>query len=225
MKNRYAKAAHFSEAKFRRLLRLFASDFDAAHVAECISLSRNSVNALYSKFRVRIAQLAEQQSCFSDSGEYEVDESYFGARRVRGKRGRGAAGKIRVFGIKQRDGRVYTQIVQTCSAAELLPIIKARIDTNSTIYSDEWKAYDGLAAMGYKKHNRVKHGESNFCNGNSHINGIENFWGIAKTRLAKFRGIRPGRFYLHLKETEFRFNNRQDKIYMILLKEFGKNPL
>ena len=55
------------------------------------------------------------------SGEIEVDESYFGARRVRGKRGRGAGKKTPVFGMLKRNGCVYTQIVKHCSAKELLP--------------------------------------------------------------------------------------------------------
>ena len=36
-----------------------------------------------------------------------MDKSYFGAKRVRGKKGRGAAGKTPVFGLLKRDGRVY----------------------------------------------------------------------------------------------------------------------
>ena len=79
--------------------------------------------------------------------------------------------------------------------------------------------------MGYKKHYRVKHSNDIFSNGKAHINGIENFWGIAKNRLSKFRGIRKDKFYLHLKETEFRFNHRKEDLYHLLLEEFRKNPL
>ncbi len=64
-----------------------------------------------------------------------------------------------------------------------------------------------------------------FSNGRAHVNGIENFWGIAKSRMVKFRGFDKKSFYKHLKETEFRFNNRQDKIYLLLLREFRKSPL
>jgi transposase-like protein len=44
--------------------------------------------------------------------DIEVDESYFGARRVKGKRGRGARGKIIVFGLLKRGDKVYTQIIK-----------------------------------------------------------------------------------------------------------------
>lgn len=71
------------------------------------------------------------------SGEIEIDESYFGAKRVRGKRGRGAGGKTPVFGMLKRDGKVYTQVVKGCSGSELLPILREFADLdNSTIYSD-----------------------------------------------------------------------------------------
>jgi transposase-like protein len=54
---------------------------------------------------------------------YAVDESYFGARRVRGKRGCGALGKTIVFGLLKRGDKVYTEIVSDCSAATLQSIV------------------------------------------------------------------------------------------------------
>ena len=57
-----------------------------------------------------------------------------------------------------------------------------------------------------------------------HINGIERFWGTAKTRLAKRRGLRSHLFYLHLKECEFRFNHRHENLYAVLLEMFRKDP-
>ena len=69
------------------------------------------------------------------SGEFELDESYFGAKRVRGKRGRGAAGKTPVFGVLKRDGGVYVEIVQNCTKQQLMPIIQGKILEGSTIYT------------------------------------------------------------------------------------------
>ena len=92
------------------------------------------------------------------SGEIEIDESYFGSKRVRGKRGRGAANKTPVFGMLKRDGKVYTQIVKNCSTSELIPILSEFSELDeSVIYSDCWKAYDGLVDYGAKAHYRVKH--------------------------------------------------------------------
>ena len=82
------------------------------------------------------------------SGEIECDESYYGARRVRGKSGRGAAGKTPVFGVLKRNGNVYVEIVESCSRMSLMPIIQGKILERSTVYMDGWKAYDGLILNG-----------------------------------------------------------------------------
>jgi transposase len=224
MKNRYIKNTHISESQFRKILRLFGADLTATQISELAKVERKTINRILQLLRARIAEFAEEESCFS-SGEIEVDESYFGARRVRGKRGRGASGKTKVFGMKKREDKVYTQIVANCSAAELVPIIKKLAPDDSTIYSDEWKAYDGLVNEGYKKHYRVKHSDDVFANGRAHVNGIENFWGVAKSRLVKLRGIQKEKFYLHLKETEWRFNHRHENIYKLLLSRLRKSPL
>ena len=224
MSNKYYFRAQISERKFREVLRLFSLDIEAKKTAEITGLNRGTINSIYNKLRERIAELCEAESPFTN-GEIELDESYFGARRVRGVRGRGAKGKIPVFGMLKRGDKVYTQIVKNCSVSELLPIIKGKADTGAVIYSDGFKAYDGLVNYGYKKHYRVKHGDNEFAVGHNHINGIENFWGLCKVRLAKFRGVHKHTFYLHIKECEFRYNFRNKNIYLFLLKELRKNKL
>ena len=224
MKNKYIKVTHISECKIREIIRLFSLDLEAKKTAELTGISRPTINRFYNTFRERIAELCEVESPFTN-GEIELDESYFGARRVRGVRGRGAKGKTPVFGMLKRGDKVYTQIVKNCSASQLIPIIKGKADTGAVIYTDGFKTYDGLADFGYKKHYRVKHGENEFAVGRNHINGIENFWGLCKVRLAKFRGIHKHKFYLHIKECEFRYNYRNQNIYLILLKNIRKKQI
>lgn len=75
---------------------------------------------------------------------------------------------------------------------------------------------------------RINHSADEFAHDNNHINGIESFWAYAKLRLSKFKGIKRQNFILHLKECEFRFNNRDKKgaqLYKILLKLIRKNSL
>ena len=72
-------------------------------------------------------------------GQTEVDESYFGARRVRGKRGRGARGKTIVFGLLKRSDKVYTEIVPNCKSVTLQRIIKGKTSVDSVIHSDRWR--------------------------------------------------------------------------------------
>ena len=223
MNNKYIKCSHISEAKFRDIVRCFALDVNALKIASLTKLNRNTVNRYLGLIRERIVELCEQASPFQ--GEVEVDESYFGARRIKGKRGRGAAGKTPVFGILQRGGKVYTEIVSNCSKKTLQAIIRGKVDPESVIHSDQWRGYNGLVDMGYKKHYRIRHGNNEFANGKKHINGIESFWSYAKRRLEKFHGIPKEKFNLHLKECEFRFNNRNQNLYILLLNNFRKYPL
>lgn len=223
MGNRYATRSKISEAKFRQLVKLFAIDLDASQIAQVTGLNRNTVNRYLMAIRQRIADYCEQQAPVL--GEIELDESYFGPRRVKGLRGRGAGSKTIVFGIFKRQGRVYTEIVPDCSRATLQAVIRGRVSLESVIHSDGWRGYNGLVDLGYQKHFRVNHGENEFANEGSHINGIESFWGYAKTRLTRFRGLKKGTFIWHLKECEFRFNHRGQDIYKVLLKIVRARPL
>jgi transposase-like protein len=223
VKNKYAKRSKISESKFRELVRLFAYDLDATQISKVTNLNRNTVNRYLKGIRERIAEYCEEQSPFK--GVVEVDESFFGPKRVKGRKGRGALGKTVVFGILKRQGSVYTQIVQDCTKSTLQAIIRGRVSLESVIHSDGLRSYHGLVDLGYKKHLRVDHGENEFAVGANHINGIESFWGFAKTRLVRFHGIHKATFYLHLKECEFRFNHRSQDMYQALLKLLRERPL
>ena len=222
--NRYYRRSKIRERKFRQLLRHFALDLTASDASQLTGLSRRSVTSIFLKIRERIAEECQRASPFS-SCEVEVDESYFGARRVRGKRGRGASGKTIVFGIFKRNGCVYTEVIPDCKKATLQAIIRGRVSLGAVINSDGWRGYDGLVDVGYSKHFRVNHGADEFVSGTHHVNGIESFWSYAKRRLQKFNGVQARTFYLHLKECEYRFNNRNKDLSQLLLKLLEKYPL
>ncbi len=223
MLNKYSVRSKISEAKIRQIVKLFSVDLNALQIAEIAGVNRNTVNRYLAAIRERIARYCEDESPVS--GEIEVDESYFGARRVKGVKGRGARGKTIVFGLFKRNGHVYTEVVPDCSKDTLQGIIRGRVKLESVIHSDGWRGYDGLVDLGYQKHFRVRHGENEFANKQSHINGIESFWAFAKTRLVRFRGLHRHTFYFHLKECEFRFNHRREDIYKLVLKMLRDNPL
>lgn len=222
-KNRYFRRSKLSEAKFRQIVRYFALDLTATECAALSGISVRSINAIYLRIRARMSAWCAQRSPFS--GELEADESYFGPKRVRGKRGRGAGSKTVVFGLLKRGDDVYTEIVPNASKAVLQAIIRGKVDIASVIHTDRWRGYDGLVDVGFDKHHRVNHGNNEFARGNAHVNGIESFWSFAKRRLAQFNGVAKHTFELHLKETEFRFNHRHDNLYLALLKLLRNNPL
>lgn len=215
------KDGKISWYRVKKIIECFCLDITASKTALLLGLNRNTINHHYKKFRLAIYahQYQEFKKMF---GEVELDESYFGAKRKRGfagklKRGRGTL-KQPVFGILKRNGRVYTEIIPDCKKDTLILIIKGKIDKSAVIYSDGWRGYDGLVDMGYDKHFRVNHGNSEFSKGEGiHINGIENFWSFTKRRLSKFNGVTKN-FDLHLKECEWRYG----KSYDILKKELEK---
>ena len=223
MKNKYAYRSRISEAKIRQLVKLFSVDLTASQIAKLSGVNRNTVNRYLTAFRERIACYCEAESPVK--GEIEVDESYFGARRIRGVRDVGREEKPLFSACSKRNDKVYTEIVPDCSKATLQGIIRGRVGLESVIHSDGWRGYDGLVDLGYQKHFRVQHSHNEFASKHSHINGIESFWGFAKTRLIRFRGLPKHTFYFHLKECEFRFNHRQDNIYLLVLKMLRENPL
>jgi transposase len=224
MKNKYCHHSHLSEHKFRQLLECFSDDLNTIVTSKITGISRKTVTKYFNQFRNRIFKLVSSDQSMLE-GEVEIDESYFGPKRIRGKRGRGAGGKIPVVGVLKRGGKVKTRIVKNCSKEEMMPIIKGKILDESTIYSDGWRSYDGLVNLKNFKHYRVYHSKDEFARGKAHINGIESFWSFAKRRIRKQNGVRKDKFLLHLKESEFRWNRRDDNMYKVLLKEFREKPL
>jgi len=221
-KNCYAHSAKLSEREFRLLVRLFAADLTASQIALVSGLNRNTVNRYLGALRQRMAEWSAARAPLF--GVVEADESYFGPRRVKGLSGRGASRKTIVFGIYERGGAVWCEIVPDVSRKTLQGVIRGHVALESVINTDRWRSYNGLVELGYG-HKRVDHGRNEFARGPAHINGIESFWAYAKTRLARFRGMNPATFPLHLKECEFRFNNRGLNLTRILLKICREKPL
>ena len=116
-------------------MRLFSEDLIATKTAKILGFNRKTFDRYYGIFQEKImmTSVAEMNTL---QGEFELDGNYFGAKRVREKRGRGAAGKTPVFGLLKKDGKVFITVVKDCSKAELMPIIKGEILEGSTIYTD-----------------------------------------------------------------------------------------
>ena len=156
---------------------MFVAGATARAAAEITGVNRNTVRIFYQRLRQFIAS---QLPSYDISGEVEADESYFGVVR-KGKRGGGAAGKIAVFGLLKRGGKVYTAIIPNAKTETLLPIIKEKVQPESVVYTDSFKAYKALDVSDFH-HRRINH-STLFAEERNHINGIENFWNQAKRHL------------------------------------------
>ena len=210
------KYAKLGNKKIKQILKYFCLELTAVQTAKMSGLNRNTIDRYYQIFREKITE-HQDNNLQKLSGEIEIDESYFGSARRGDKRGRSTERKVPVFGLLKRNGQVYTQIIPDASRKSLLPIIAKLVEkSRSNLYTDQWRSYDGLVLSGYK-HRRINHSKE-FARNHNHINGIESFWSYVKRKMRKHNGIRRNKFYLYLKEAEFRFNHRNQDIYKLLLK-------
>ncbi|MDG6275311.1 IS1595 family transposase [Glaesserella parasuis] len=187
----------------KKLLEFFVLEVTARSAADLLGIQPNSAILFYRKIREVISYHLALEVDEVFDGQIELDESYFGGHR-KGKRGRGAAGKVAVLGILKRQGKVFTVVVNDTKTTTLMPVIARKIKPDSWVYTDTYRSYDALDVSEFH-HERISHSEL-FTVKQNHINGIENFWSQAKRILRKYNGIDRKSFPLFLKECEFRFN-------------------
>jgi len=222
------KRIKIADRKLRLIVRCFCVDLTSLQTSKLVGVNRKTVDRYFKFLRGLIinAALLERTESQIENG-IEVDESYFGAKRVRGKRGRGASKKIVVLGLLKRKGKVFTGIIPNAKKESVMPIIRRVVRSGADIYTDGWSSYDALAVYGYN-HKKVKHEDNEFAREDgTHINGIESFWSFAKRRLTKFNGIPKRLFANVLLETEWRFNQRGDILTQmkILIRDYQKRPI
>ena len=208
--------------KQHKLIEHFVAGTTARCAAGLIGVNRKTAAYYYHRLREIINTKLIQQVDEIFSGEIEVDESYFGGHR-KGKRGRGAAGKMPVFGLLKRGGKVYTKIIPDAKSDTLIPIIQEKVIPDSIVYTDCWRGYNVLDVSEFK-HYRINHSKL-FADKHNHINGIENFWNQAKRHLRKFNGVPRDHFPLFLKECEWRFNNPKPQTQLNQLKQWVKEQM
>lgn len=214
------RKSRLSIAKQERLIEHFVSGSTARCAADLVNVNKTTAAYYFHRLREIIYEATKDETPFS--GEIEVDESYFGGTR-KGKRGRGAAGKVPVFGLLKRGGKVYAQVIPDAKSKTLMPIMQEKIKPDSIVYSDCWHGYNILDVSEFK-HYRINHSVL-FANKHNHINGIENFWNQAKRHMRKFNGIPAKHFPLFLKECEWRFNNPNPKAQLKQLKQWVKQHM
>ena len=200
-----------------RLLEFFVGEMTARTAADLVGVNKNTAGYFCHRLREIIAWQLDE--VFPFSGEVEVDESYLGGKR-KGKRGRGAAGKVPVFGILKRGGKVYTKMIPDARTETLMPIMERMSVPDSVVYTDCPASYNALDISDFH-HLRINH-KNSFADHKNHINGIENFWNQAKRHMRKYNGVPKQHFHLFLKECEWRFNGGTPKQLLRQLKQWIK---
>ena len=196
-----------------QILYYFYLEISARKTAKELELNYRLVHRKFMQFRKAMANFCAKEAQ-KLNGELELDETYFGGKR-KGKRGRGANNKAIAFGILERNGKVYTLIVENVQAETLMQAIQEKTNKGSVFYTDGFRSYNDLKQYG--KHNVIRHDKDEFVKEKNHINGIEGFWSFAKERFHKYHGIDKKNYPFYLKEMEFRFNHRNENIYKLLV--------
>lgn len=157
-------------------------------------------------------------------GRIEVDETYIGGRR-KGPRGRGAAHKTIVLGLKVRQGRVRSLVVPRVTTRDLHAALKAHVAKGARLYTDEFKSYRRLRRLGYR-HRRVKHRER-FVRGQSHTQAIEGHWGHVKpTLVARHRSVSPKHLQRYLAEADLKPRLPEDMDFIaFMLRRLVSSPV
>ena len=213
----YERKSRLKPRQQAKLITFFVAGTTARAASEILGAQSNTSIHFFMRLRKLIAS---KLPSYVLSGDVEADESYFGGLR-KGKRGRGATGKIAVFGLLKRGGKVYTAIIPDAKTETLLPIIEEKVLPESIVYTDAFRSYDALDVSAFR-HRRINH-SSLFADKETHINGIENFWNQAKRDMRKYNGIKKSNFYYFLKECEWRFNGGNHQTLLKQLKYWYKH--
>ena len=212
-KNKYVRRAKISEYKFRKMIKYFAEDMSATQISLLTAINRNTVNRYLNEVRARIVEFCEQYAPFKDDAEIEIKAETANMEAS-------LSSKITTnLGILKRRGKVYAETLANCTTNKVRQLLqKTNMVNTFTVHSVEIKEDAGIIAIGYDS-------ESKYAGKPSYVESLDTFWQFTRERMSKFQGVAKHKFYLHLKESEFRFNFRNDNLYKVMLQLISNKPI
>jgi len=212
MKNRYLKNARIPEKKVRELLNLFCQDLTATQIANISGISRITVNAYLKLIRTKVAQYCEQ----FNASEFRNDSpAGFSPKKILSKEEHEKPiAESRFYGFFKHEQFIYTKNIVAPDPLWLDNWIRGKVFVqNNSIEQVNLRLFEAVADLGRTKLFRVNNA-SHFIKAKSKIDAIDLFWGILRSRITKFRGLNSNTTYLHIKESEFRYNNRHADLFI-----------
>ena len=219
MKNKYLKGAHISERKMSELLELFSRDLTATQIAALIGVSRITTNAYFKLLRKHIATFCEQKNPL-DSKHDPIEEP---TKAV--SAGKGILRKC-LYGISISQDFVYTRRLPHAEYDLVYECLKKEPEADHPVIRNfNLQVYRGIVDFNTFSLFPLKHKRHESTTFGFAENQPEEFWRMLKSRIIKFRGLNSSTLYLHVKETEFRYNYRNEDIYGLLLGIIQSKPL
>lgn len=210
-KNRYVRRAKISEYKFRKLVKYFAEDLSATQISMLTQINRNTVNRYLNEIRERIVEFCEQYSPIPESEKDNIEaRSQTLSERVSSN-----------LGLLKRRGKVYATLVANYTSEKVRTLLNLATKSDNRdlkVHSVDVNEEDGVIAIGYDD-------LPLYIDKPSYVENLDTFWSFTRERLGKFQGLAKHKFYLHLKECEFRFNFRNDNLYAVMLKLISSKPI
>lgn len=211
--------AHISAFKRTQLIHCFIDEVTAHQAALRCKVSRKCANHWYRYFRQCIYD--HQVKLRRLSGEVEADHAFFGARgrkryiKKDDKYIPRPRQKFMVFGFLERhaDGKhqVRLDLITKPDTDTLMPLVRLVIEPEARIYTDTWRSFNGLTEDGYV-HRTINHRRKQFAKKDGeysvHTGTLDQCWKFCRGRLSKFGRLHRETIHLHLKECEFRYNNK-----------------
>ena len=224
MKNRYLKGAHLSERRVRDLLKLFCEDLTATQIANVTGISRITVNAYLKLIRTHLANYCEEKNPDLPHGISSLSHADDNHRRTAPEKG--VALKKSFYGIYQRNDLIFTERISLTDRQWLSDWLKGRVDADvSAARKHRLDIYQAVADFNTVRLHHIREGVPELVRSRNHADAIDYFWSMLKSRLVKFRGVNGGTLFLHVKETEFRYNYRNSDLYELLIEILQKKPL
>ena len=153
------------------------------------------------------------------SGVVEIDEAYIGGKESnkheskKVKEGRGTVGKTAVMGIKQRDGKVVAEVVESANKETAESMIENHVSEDATVNTDESSIYNGVSKK--RKHTKVNHSAKVFVDGMARTNGIESVWSILKRMFyGTYHQFSKKHLQRYVNECTFRLNQGNCKSHI-----------
>jgi len=223
MKNKYVKRSKISEAKFRKIIMYFALELVSQKIAVLTSLNRNTVNRYLTRIRCRIVELCEDQARTASCGPMAKTVLLAAAHANRSLPD--TLNSMPVFGIQSRNAHIYTEILGNGIHRKLRQLIKNDASSDRLALPTDCLHYDGIVDLNSRWHYCLDPVSTKKNGAGTTQDSIEEFLGFARKRLMTINLNGANHFSLLLKECEYRFNNRGDNVYQLLLKRFRERPI
>jgi transposase len=185
----------------------------------------------------QIRSLMSEDGLQLEGPSVEMDETYYGGVRKKGtgRPMRGDKTKMPVVGIVERKGRAIARATEDATGATLLPLVRDYILPDSTVYTDEYKAYGGIEKIsrsdgsnaGYV-HRRINHSAKVYVHGDIHTNSVEGFWSLIKRGIGGvYHSVSQEYLQTYLDEYSFRYNRRDqgNLIFKSILEQVSKRAV